>query len=357
MPEFHPVPEVLPEPPPIIAIATNSHTMAIGVDGTLWSTGSNITGQLGDGTTLIRTFFDQVGIDTNWISMDTGNNHTVAVKADGTLWAWGHYPRTWFTGLGNGTTYGSSIPIQIGTDADWARVAAGHMHTLAIKMDGSLWGWGSNQHGQLGNGMCGTPDTVILEPVQIGTDTDWAYVFAESARTTAIRTNGTLWLWGNNDHELFVAGAESRISTPVQIGTDTDWVSVSLSSQHAVALKKNGTIWSWGNNWNSQLGDGTTASSSIPMQIGTDANWTSVAAGFGFTVATREDGSLWMWGSNTVIPIRVEDRVGDRTDTRLPRQILPGEQWVKVAAGSDRAFAVAQCGRVQRLGNQWTPSP
>jgi len=344
--QFHPVPDVLPEMPPIVMMATELHTMAIGDDGSLWAFGGNWMGQLGDGTTLNLSFFNQISTDTNWTHVATGTTHTVAVRTDGTLWAWGFYERTWLTGLGNGTTTGSNVPIQIGYGADWVSVAAGNMHTMAIKTDGSLWGWGSGNRGQIGTGGGNDVNYIYLSPIQIGIDTDWAYVFAGEWRTMAIKADGSLWGWGANGNGQLGDGTREYRHSPVQIGTDTDWVYVSLSNRQSVALKADGSLWIWGVTSLSQFTDTLGVALLSPEQIGIDTDWVSVAAGDGYNVATKEDGSLWVWGRNAQLFF---GGLADRDHT-VPTQIHPYEHWVNVAAGNNRVFAITQDGRIQRLG-------
>jgi len=124
----------------------------------------------------------------------------LAIKTDGTLWSWGN---NWFGRLGIGTDgfYESGpgtrfVPVQVGNDSNWAMVSAGGMHSMAIRTDGTLWGWGSGDRGQVGDG---TADS-ILSPVQIGTDTDWVSVSAGDGHSVGIRADGTLWAWGSNTY-------------------------------------------------------------------------------------------------------------------------------------------------------------
>src|SRR5579872_4197543 len=164
---------------------------------TLWAWGYNGYGQLGDGTSTDHHSPEQIGTDANWAQVSAGGlNFTVAIKTEGTLWAWG------FNNdgeLGDGTTTGRDSPEQIGTDTNWAQVSAGDSDTLAVRTDGSLWGWGFNGNGQLGDGTT----TGRNSPEQVGTDINWAQVSAGYSHTLAIKTDGTLWAWGfNGDGEL-----------------------------------------------------------------------------------------------------------------------------------------------------------
>ena len=207
--------------------------------------------------------------------------------------------------LAVGTTEGRSRPVQVGTDTDWASVVVGWGHTVALKTDGSLWTWGYNSHGQLGDGTTENRSS----PIQIGTGTDWASIFAIGYFTKATRTDGTLWGWGDNLHGTL--GREivseymdgTNVLKPLQISMYEDWVRMTTQIMpfgwHTEFLiKEDGSLWGWGCNDFGQIGDGTTINRDTPVQIGTDTDWAkaNVAHRGGRTVAVKRDGSVWSWG-------------------------------------------------------------
>ena len=298
------------------AASHHMHTVAIAADGSLWAWGWNELGQLGDGTTINRASPVRVGTDANWASASAGTAHTVAIRTDGTLWAWGLNERGQL-GIGelaSAVPY-RATPTQIGSETNWASVAAGANYTLAIRTDGTLWAWGLNEVGQLGNGTT----TDHAAPARVGTDANWALVSAGSVHTVAIRTNGTLWAWGWNGHGQLgageIAGAMPYHTTPIQIGADTNWASASARGWHTVAIRTNGALWAWGWNEHGQLGDGRREPGSFrnaPFPIGIGASWASAAAGFAHTMAIRADGTLWGWGDNA------SGQLGDGTATPRP---------------------------------------
>ena len=321
--------------------AGEHHTVALRADGTLWAWGRNHHGQLGDGTTTDRQ--TPVHIAGSWISVSAGDRHTAAIRADGTLWAWG-----WNAGgqLGDGTTTDRHTPVQIGS-ATWAYISAGHgSYTMAIRTDGTLWAWGNNTWGQLGDGTSGI-STSRHTPFQIGSDT-WTSVSAGASHTMAIRTDGTLWAWGANGWGLLGDGTTTNRNSPVQIGSAT-WNSVSAGMSTTVAVKADGTLWSWGLASAGQLGDGTTTDRNAPVQICSDTNWASVSVGLSYTVAVRTGGTLWAWGSNHM------GQLGDgtTTDRHTPVQIGLATDWAaaSVAGGAVHNIAIRTDGTLWAWGS------
>ena len=156
--------------------------------------------------------------------------------------------------MGNGTTVTSNIPVQIGSDTNWkSAVAGGYYFSMAIKTDGSLWVWGNDSYNQMGNGTVTQPYTV---PTQLGVATDWDKIAAGQYHALAIKNNGTLWGWGDNSAGSIGIGNTTPVSNPIQIGIDGNRQKISASSFASYAIKNNGTLWAWGYNSNGQLGDG-----------------------------------------------------------------------------------------------------
>jgi alpha-tubulin suppressor-like RCC1 family protein len=231
-------------------------------------------------------------ISANYSTLN--GNFSLAIKQDGTLWSWG---RNDFGQLGLGNYDDKNIPTQIGTASDWAYVSAGGRQSYAIKQDGTLWSWGDNFYGQLGTGNL----TYYNVPTQIGTDINWAAVYGGGfSFAIGLKTNGTLWAWGNNEEGQLGIGTIVNTNVPIQIGTDTNWQTASAGEKYVCAIKSSGTLWSWGENNYGQLGLGVTSTASVnlPTQIGSDTNWSKVSCGFDHTLASKTIGTLWSWGNN-----------------------------------------------------------
>ena len=150
-------------------------------------------------------------------------------------------------------------------------MAAGDDHTVAIRNDGTMWGWGNNADGQIGDGT--TVNRKV--PTAVGTATTWSSVSAGgSGFTVATQIDASIWVWGGG---FLGDGTSTGHLTPFRLGSD--WDAVSENFVHALGIKRDGTLWGWGYNADGQLGDGTTTSRSAPVQIGTAANWSSVGSG------------------------------------------------------------------------------
>ena len=299
---------------------SSTSTIALRNDGTLWAWGSGMYGVLGNGSGSAYAYPSpfQIGFANNWESVSTISGSTLAIKKDGTLWAWGENS---YGQLGDGSTTQRVSPVQIGTDSDWASVEISHTEysgystfTLAIKKDGTLWAWGRNNYGQLGDGST----TDRHSPVQIGSAGNWASVSINCGSTMAIKKDGTLWAWGANSYGQLGDGSTIDKHSPIQIGSAGNWASVSINTGSTMAIKKDGTLWAWGLNNSGQVGDGSTTDRHSPVQIGFASNWASVSINTGSTMAIKKDGTLWGWGANSY------GQVGDGSTTNRHSQVQIG---------------------------------
>lgn len=232
--------------------AGDATTWGIRSDGSLWSWGWNEKGQGGNGVSL-RTATPTLS-DGNrvWKKAVGGKAYGFFLAEDGSLWAAGT-AESGVQGTNDGVDH--KVLTRIGTDNDWADMACSRFwgySAFAIKTNGTLWAWGENSAGQLG---IGNTQAQTL-PVQVGTDTDWKQVAAGVSSVLALKADGSLWGWGLNMYgELF--GYEGRQSSPVRLGSETDWEKVLVIEFRAYAVKKDGTLWAWGDNSRNLLGFNT----------------------------------------------------------------------------------------------------
>lgn len=239
-------------------------------DGTLWTWGSNYDGKLGDNSTVHRSSPVQtVAYGTNWSIVACGRSHMAAIKKDGTLWLWGRN----YGALGDNSSLHRSSPVQtVSGGTTWSKVSCGESHTAAIKNDGTLWLWGANPYGQLGNNSVANTSSPVQTVVY---GSDWVQVCCGAYQTASIKTDGTLWCWGGNSYGELGDSTNTNKSSPVQTAAyGNNWSYVSLGFNSAIATKSDGTLWTWGQNNYGQLGDNTTISKSSPVQtISIDKYW------------------------------------------------------------------------------------
>ena len=275
-----------------------------------------------------------------WQSVSEGNHFTIAKKTDGTLWGMGQNDSGQ---LGDGTTVDKNVITSVGNANDWNVISCGGGSTMSIKTDGSLWGWGTNYFGSIGAG----PSFNETSPIQIGTDTDWQLLSCGGLHAIALKTNGTLWGWGYNNKGQVGNGTNTDALTPVQIGNDTDWQMVAAGRNQSFAIKTDGTLWGWGENELGELGDGTFINRNTPVQIGTNTDWESVSTLGNHTLAIKTNGTLWSWGDNA------DGQIGDGTQTlkNYPVQIGTGTDWQTVSAGGLHSLALKTNGSVWGWGD------
>lgn len=267
----------------------------------LWGWGSNtISSQLGTGDTVSRsTPITTFAGGTNWKQVSGGGGrHSVAIKTDGTLWGWGNGSNGQ---LGTTDCTDKSTPVQeFSGSTNWRQVSAGEYHTAAIKTDGSLWCWGSNQEGQLGTNnirLQSTPTTTFAG------GNDWKQVSCGGRNTAAIKTDGSLWVWGwatNGSLGNNISSSTSNRSAPITtFAGGTNWKQVSVGYQFMAATKTDGSLWVWGNNTtNSILGNSGIGDRATPITTAAGGNdWRQVFCGRTNVAAIKVDGSLWIWGA------------------------------------------------------------
>ncbi len=290
-----------------------SHSAAITEDGSLYMWGGNDNGQLGNGTEEDSS--TPVKIMDNVAAVSLGAYHSAAITEDGSMYLWGSNSSG---KLGNGTTTKSSTPIKIMDNV--AAVSLGGGHSAAITEDGSLYMWGLNYYGQLGDGNSG--GTILYYDEGIDSSTPIkimdhvAAVSLGDDHSAAITEDGSLYLWGDNYYGQLGNGTGKNSSTPIKIMDNV--AAVSLGAYHSAAITEDGSLYLWGYNAHGQLGNGTTTFSPTPIKI--MDNVAAVSLGKDHSAAITEDGSLYLWGYNA------HGQLGDGTKTsgHPPIKIMDG---------------------------------
>ena len=282
------------------ASASNNITFWI-TDGKLYATGNGDDGRLGTGNTTSISVAVQVGSLTSWTQVSAGSNNGLGLQADGSMWSWGRGFRG-FTGLNNTTDYSS--PVQIGALTTWVNISSGGGGSHAIKSDGTMWGWGQNAYNAFHVG--DNSATNRSSPVQIKSSVTWAQGVGKISHgqhcQAAIDTSNKLWTWGSNRTGSLGHGDTTKRSSPTQVGTLTNWKQVSCNQSESTdmmaAVKTDGTLWTWGDAVDGGLGHGNTTDYSSPVQVGslTDWDWVETNASPGFA-ARKTDGTVWTVGS------------------------------------------------------------
>lgn len=309
-----------------------NNSIAIRANGTAWAWGHNSYGRLGVSDTTNRSSPTLVsGGFTDWVKIDVTDSHSLGLRANGTIWSWG---RNNSGGLGHGaigSAYNRSSPQSVvGGFTDWADVAAGSQFSVGLRRNGTIWSWGSNSAGQLGDGTT----TSSASPVSVvGGFTDWTQISSKGAHTLALRGNGALWAWGYNGSGQLGSGNTTTVSSPVSVvGGFTDWIHLAAGSDFSLAIRANGTLWSWGNNTFGKLGSNSTTNRSSPGSVvGGFTDWVQADSGVQHTAALRANGTLWNWGSGGY------GRLGDGSYSNFssPISVSGGfTDWVAVAVGT-----------------------
>ncbi|RII27551.1 MAG: hypothetical protein CXR31_04735, partial [Geobacter sp.] len=302
---------------PTVAAGYN-HALAVKPDGSVWAWGYNYYGQLGDGTsgnsaekpTPVQV--SGLGAGSGVISVVATYDSSLALKSDGSVLAWGHNN---FGQLGDGTKVDKPTPVTVtglGAGSGVIAIAAGRQHFLALKSDGTVWAWGDNAYYQLGDGT-GTQKSV---PVRVSGLTGGVAIVAGGLHSFAVKADGSVWAWGYNGYGELGDGSHSSASSPVQVSTmgpGSGVIALAGGYSHSLAVKVDGTVWAWGYNYYGQLGDGSYGPGSdknSPVQvIAPGSGASAVAAARHSSLLLKDDGSVWAWGENS------SGQLGDTTTT------------------------------------------
>jgi alpha-tubulin suppressor-like RCC1 family protein len=312
------------------------HRLAVRSDGTVWAWGLNFVGELGDGTKTNRATPVQVPGLAGVTQVAAGTLHSLALRSDGTVWAWGWNNHGQ---LGNGTTDPSSWPVQVTGLDHVTKISAGGYFSLALRSDGTVWAWGWNNHGQLGN--FGTDFSDV--PVMVAGLSHATGISAGMDHAVATATNGisavtSVWAWGDNDHGQLGDGSLADHAAQRVSGLPSFIAGISAGGAFTTVLGTDGAVWAWGDNDQGQLGSTPTGIFSIrPVNtVGIGSGITQLAAGGAHVLALKSDGTVLAWGSN----VWGQLGIGSTTSPVGPVQVTGLTSATQVAAGMETSFAV-----------------
>lgn len=372
------------------------HGAALKKDGTVWTWGFNESGQLGDGSFISRSTPSMVEGITNVNKISVSYAQTLALKNNGEVWAWGN---NYYGELGDGTGVEKRwVPVRTAHLEGIVDIEAGELYSLAVKRNGSIWAWGNNMYGQLGNGTATSQITRTLvngipypvdtlppsEPKQLKTTgktsntvvlswtettdnhavkeyliyqgsslvhtlgVDGKSIDASTGYTVTGLEAGTSYTFTVKARDY--AGNTSISSNAVTVTTDVSLpMAVSGGMNHTLALKSDGSVWAWGSNTYGQLGTGNYSSSNVAKQAANLSSITAISAGNAFSLALKSDGTVWAWGQNTV---------GQLGNSSLGSQIVPKkieglDSVTAISAGSSHALALKSDGTVWAWGSNF----
>ena len=304
--------------------AAGFFSLFLKADGTVWSCGQNIFGELGTGKDEYYIIQPElVSSLSDVIDIKTGYKHALALKTDGTVWAWGLNN---FGQLGNGTTEDQRSPVQVLNLTDVIAIAAGENHSFAVKSDGTLWAWGNGNRGELGHGTDTSEDT----PVQVTGVSGITAVAAGRWHSIALRADGTVWSWGSATFGQLGGGDIGTREWPEMIASLTDVRTISSGLQHCIAIKYDGSVWAWGMNDNGRLGVGITEQQDLPVRITALPQGTAISAGNDHSLVMTPDGAVWNFGDNS------QGQLADLTTTEQTTPvIIPDLNLISPDNGSD----------------------
>ena len=349
------------QPVPYVQVSAGGFkSLALRADGTLWAWGSNVDGELGIGAPTAADVLvpQQVALPVGlppgsaWARVSAGSSHALAIASNGSLWAWGTngYGELGL-GTGNASPSYATRPVAVGVPAGtrWVRCASSTVFSLGIQTDGTLWQWGRNPVSPSGT-WYDTPRPVVAPGAAPGTT--WTEVSSCRYHVLALRSDGTLWAWGLNRYGELGDGSQTDrwvpVAVPVPAGAPAGahWVQAAAGREFSLGLLSTGALYGWGSNANGVAGPAAAPlqPAVLPMPAGAapGTGWQQVQVGIAHAAALLSDGSLWTWGEN------VYGQLVDNT------QAVPGGPvreathgtWAQVAGGHVHTLAIAADGSV-----------
>ncbi len=294
--------------------AGDSFTVGLKKDGTIWVWGGNDFGELGTTNQTDCLAPVRLGDAHDWQSIQAGWHNAYAYKRDRSLWGWGRNDKGQLMKRSDAHI---RHPIQLAVPGIWTSLDVHYEHAVGIRADGSLWSWGETTAGRIGRESGENP---VRVPGLLHAGPGWVCASLGFWHTLALRNDGTLWGWGWSAHGQLGMGDTKVHAAMAQIGSEVDWVSICAASEHSLALKRDGSLWAWGAGNLGEVGDGERIDRVVPVQVGRDRDWIGLPRMAGNTsFALKRDGSLWGWGLNRF------GQLGDGSyrDAARPVRILP----------------------------------
>ncbi|MDQ6791601.1 MAG: hypothetical protein M3075_13280 [Candidatus Dormibacteraeota bacterium] len=271
-----------------------------------WAWGLNSDGELGNGTV---TRYSGLSMPVQAMNLDSvvaiagGDQHSLALKSDGTVWAWGN---DGWGQLGNGSYARSTTPLQVSGLSGMTAIAAGSLHNLAVKSDGTVWAWGFNYYGQVGNRTSGGN---VLSPAQVKGLAGVVAVAAGGYTSYALKSDHSVWAWGYDGQGELGNGTsdENAHSSPTRVRSLSTAIAIGAGVEHALAVLAGGSVFAWGDNQTSELGATITTTcgayssscSTVPVKVAGLGGATAVAGGYGYSLALKgADMTAWGWGND-----------------------------------------------------------
>lgn len=313
---------------------------ALTEDNAILTWGDNLYGQLGDGTEYACLLPTQVKELTDITKIGIGYTHVLALKSDGTVWAWGDNAKGQL-GIGKVSNF-ESKPVQVQGLTDVMAVAAGKQHSVALKSDGTVWVWGSNNFGQLGVTSIGTG--MQTTPIKVAALSNVKEIAAADWCTYAIKSDGTLWTVGYGGYG-FGDGTYQRTQF-AQVSGILNAAEISCYGHHTLMRKTDGTVWAWGLNSYGALGDNTSTTRRTIGQVQNISDAKQISAGVEFSMAVKQDGTAWAWGGNRTGQLGI----GSYTTQLLPVAMSGLTNVIKISAGYEHGVAVKNDGTVWTWG-------
>jgi alpha-tubulin suppressor-like RCC1 family protein len=335
---------------PRLAAGAN-HSLALHADGSLYAWGDNTHGQLGNGAGgdgLISALPTRVIGLSDIVALAVRANHNLALRADGTLWAWGANAAGQ---LGDGSQTDRHIPVQVRDLTGVAAIATGATHSLAVRSDGSLWVWGDNSGGTFGDGTPGWGE-ISTTPVRVLGMEGVVRAAAGYSQSFAIKNDGTLWAWGANGEGKLGLGTFTDAETlPVQVTSLRDVTAIQAYAGHLMArtaTDQASQLWAWGSdNASGQFGDGTTNVSALPVAVRMPvSDFSDFALGWSHSLAVAGDGSLWSWGNNWYGQLGI----GEAGEQATPVSLQGLTTVAALADGDFHSLAMTSDGQVWGFG-------